>query len=347
MKSISRIFIFILVLSMMLSLIGCNAEKASTTSGEAEDEKTKSEERIILKFGAVNNTTHPCVVALNDVFKPKVEEYTQGKVEVQIFDNSQLGGERDMMEQLQLGTLNMSYISPVLGAVEPKINMLDLPFLFQDERHVDKVIDGPIGEKILTDLPGKGLRSFGYFENGFRVVTNSKRPINTLADIKGLKIRTPEAPISVAIFNALGANVTPMSFSDLYSALQQRVVDGQENAYNTVASSSFFEVQKYMAETYHMWGCFAILASEKWWQTLSPDVQEAITKAAKEASVYQRKVFREESEKSKQQCLEKGMELTKPDLTEFIKAVQPVYDNLYKDYPEFKVIVDEILSLKE
>lgn len=335
------------LLLLLLAVAGCRGSGTGNGSTSQQPASQSSQQKITLKFGAVNNTTHPCVVALNEVFKPRVEELTAGRVEVQVFDNSQLGGERDMMEQLQLGTLQMSYISPVLGAIEPKINILDLPYLFKDENHVDQVLDGPIGEKLLADLPSKGLRSLGYFENGFRVITNSKRPINKLSDLKGLKIRTPEAPISVAIFKALGANVTPMAFNELYSALQQGVVDGQENAYNTVASSSFFEVQKYVAETNHMWGNFAILASEKWWQGLPKDIQDAIAKAAKEASVYQRKVFREQTEKSKQLCLDKGMQLTKPDPAEFIQAVQPVYQDFLKQHPDYKSIVDEILSLKK
>lgn len=343
MNHIKQFLVTLLILLIILTTVGCGGGK-DTSNGQAT---AGSDKKIVLKFGSVNNATHPGVIALNDVFKPRVEELSNGKVEVQIFDNSQLGGERDMMEQLQLGTLQMAYISPVLGAIEPKINILDLPYLFQDNDHVDKVLDGPIGEALLEDLPSKGLRALGYFENGFRVVTNSKKPINNLADLKGLKIRTPEAPISVSIFKALGANATPLSFSELYSAMQQGVVDGQENAYNTVASSSYFEVQKYVAETNHMWGNFAILASEKWWQTLSPEVQEAIAQATKEASTYQRKVFREKTQESKQICIDKGMELTQPNPDEFIQAVQPVYQELYEEHPDYKEIVDQILSLKK
>lgn len=334
--------IAVTMLAVLLLVAGCGGGK---TPAEKESDG-KAAEKIILKFAAVNNKTHPAVVALNEVFKPRVEQLTGGRVEVQVFDSGQLGGERDVMEQLQLGTVQMSYISPVLGAIDPAINILDLPFLFKDEDHVDKVLDGLIGEKILAGLPSKGLRNIGWMENGFRVVTNSKRPINKLEDIKGLKIRTPEAPVSVAIFKALGANVTPLAFNELYSALSQGVVDGQENAYNTVATSSFFEVQKYVAQTNHMWGSFAILVSEKWWQKQPGDIKEAIIQATKETSKHQRKIFREQTNKNKQMLIDKGMQVTYPDLTEFIQAVQPVYDEMFKQYPNFKPIVDEILSLK-
>lgn len=301
--------------------------------------------KIILKFSAGNSATNPSVIALNEKFKPMLEELTNGRVEVQIFDNSQLGGERDQMEQMQSGVLQMAYISPVLGSIYPKMNILDLPFLFRDEAHVDKVLDGPLGEEILKDLPSVGLIPLGYFENGFRVTTTSKRAVNTLEDMKGLKIRTPQAPLSVSIFNALGANPTPMSFTELYSALQQGVVDGQENSYNTWVSSRFFEVQKYVAETNHMWGSFAILASASWWKRLDQDIKDAIIKTCKESSKYQRQVFRSQSADSKKMAMDNGMQVTTPDLAPFRKALRPVYDEFYKQYPDYKELVEKILAL--
>lgn len=302
--------------------------------------------QVTIRFGGVHNSTYPCIRAINEKFTPVVTELSKGNIKVQVFDNSQLGGERDLMEQLQAGILQMAYISPVLGAIDPAINILDLPFLFRNEAHVDAVVDGQIGKDLLKDLPAKGLKPLGYFENGFRMITNSKRPINTLADLKGMKIRTPEAPISVAILGALGANVTPLSFAELYSALQQGVVDGQENAYNTLPAQRFYEVQKYLAETGHMWGCFVILASNKWWNSLDADSKAAIEKAAAEASIYQRKIFREQTAESKKICIDNGMQITTPDLTEFHEAVKPVYDNFLKEYPQYEEVVARIREMK-
>ena len=301
--------------------------------------------KTVLKFSAGNSSTNPSVIALNEKFKPMLEEITKGTVEVQIFDNSQLGGERDQMEQLQSGVLQMAYISPVLGSIYPKMNIMDLPFLFRDEAHVDAVIDGPLGEEILKDLPSVGLIPLGYFENGFRVTTTSRKAINSLDDMKGLKIRTPQAPLSVAIFNALGANSTPMSFTELYSAMQQGVVDGQENSYNTWVSSRFFEVQKFVAETNHMWGSFAILASASWWKRLDQETRDAVIKTCKETSKYQREVFRNQTAGSKKQATDSGMQVTTPELADFRKALQPVYDDFYKQHPDFKELVEKILAL--
>lgn len=329
---------------IMVFAVACSKNVEPQAAAAAAE--TKAAPKIVLKFGGVNNSTHPAIRAMNEVFKPRVEELTGGRVEVQVFDNAQLGGERDMMEQLQAGVLQMAYISPIFATVDPAINVMDLPFLFANAEHVDKVIDGGIGMDLLKDLPAKGLVPLAYYENGFRVVTNSRKPIVSLTDLKGMKIRTPEAPISVAIFSALGANVTPLSFGELYSALQQQVVDGQENAYNTVASSRFFEVQKYVTETNHMWGSYVVMASSKWWNTIDKEAQEAIRTAALESSKYQRELFRSQTADSKNMCIEGGMEVSVPKIDEFRAAVSTVYDDFYKQYPQYKQIVEQIQMLR-
>lgn len=334
-----------LVAITMLFAVSCS-KNVESQSGVAAAVETKAAPKIVLRFGGVNNSAHPAIRAMNEVFKPRVEELTKGRVEVQIFDNAQLGGERDMMEQLQAGVLHMAYISPIFATVDPAINVMDLPFLFADAEHVDKVIDGGIGMDLLKDLPAKGLVPLAYYENGFRIVTNSRKPIVSLTDLRGMKIRTPEAPISVAIFSALGANVTPLSFGELYSALQQKVVDGQENAYNTVASSRFFEVQKYVTETNHMWGAYVVMASGKWWNTIDKEAQEAIRTAALESSKYQRELFRSQTADSKKMCIEGGMEVSMPRIDEFRAAVSTVYDDFYKQYPQYKQIVEQIQTLR-
>jgi len=335
------LFVAFLVIIMVFAVSCSKNEEPQAAAAE-----TKVAPKIVLKFGGVNDSTHPAIRAMNEVFKPRVEELTGGRVEVQVFDNAQLGGERDMMEQLQAGVLHMAYISPIFATVDPAINVMDLPFLFGNAEHVDKVIDGGIGMDLLKDLPAKGLVPLAYYENGFRVVTNSRKPIVSLTDLKGMKIRTPEAPISVAIFSALGANVTPLSFGELYSALQQKVVDGQENAYNTVASSRFFEVQKYVTETNHMWGAYVVMASGKWWNTIDKEAQEAIRTAALESSKYQRELFRSQTADSKNLCIEGGMEVSIPKIDEFRVAVSKVYDDFYKQYPQYKQIVEQIQMLR-
>jgi len=338
------------VLSIAL-LAGCGS-KPPANSPAAQPQQSSNQttpapaagsgDAIVIKFAGANPDSHPSARAIVEKFKPLVEEKSGGKIKVEVFNNAQLGGERDVLEQLQLGQIEMSFLSPVLGNVEPKINALDLPYLFKDYEHLDSILDGELGKEILKDLPEKGLRGFAYMENGFRQITNSVKPINSIDDLKGLKIRVPEAPLSIANLEALGANVVTVAFPEVYPALQQGTVDGQENAYPTITSSKFYEVQKYVAETNHMWGAHVILASEKWFSGLSPEFQKIIEEAANETSKYNRQIFREGQEKDKQALIDKGMTLTTPDLEPFRKAVEPVYEKFFKDNPDLEDLVNRI-----
>ncbi|GIP34328.1 TRAP transporter substrate-binding protein [Paenibacillus sp. J2TS4] len=326
-----------LVCSILIIVTGCGSNTSAAGKGTGS-----SGEVMTLKFSAINNAKHPAVRAINEKFKVLVEEKSNGAIKVEVFDNGQLGGERDVIEHLQLGTVHMAYVSPVLGNIDPKINILDLPYLFKDYAHLDSVLDGPLGQEILSDLPSKKLHGFAYLENGFRQVTNGKREINTPEDLKGLKVRVPEAPISIANLQALGANVVTLSFNELYSGLQQQVVDGQENAYPTINSSKFYEVQKYVAETNHMWGSFIIVGSEKWFAKLPDDQKKIIEEAAFETSKYQREIFREEQEKDKQTLMDNGMKVTTPDLEPFRALSAPVYEDFYQKNPQLKDLVERI-----
>lgn len=303
--------------------------------------------KISLKFGSVSNTNHPVVRALNEVFKPRVEELSEGKIKVHIFDNASLGEEGQMLEQTQIGVVQMASISEVISTVFPKINILNLPYLFENDQQVDSVIDGEIGKKILQGLGEHKLIGLGYFENGFRVTSNSKKPINELSDLKGMKIRTPQSPAQISIFTAFEANVTPLSFAELFSALQQGVVDGQENGYNTIVTQSFYEVQPYIAETNHMWGSFVIIANLKWWNSLSPEYQTILQNAVTEASKYERELAREAVSVNKKACIDHGVAITSPNLDEFVKAVKPVYQDFYAKYPDYEPLVKEIIAAKK
>jgi len=339
-KMFKRVTALMLTATLATVVAGCGSSKTNGAGGASPD--AGSGDVTTIKFSAINNAKHPAVRALNEKFKVLVEEKSQGKMKVEVFDNAQLGGERDVIEHLQLGTVQMAYISPVLGNVDPKINILDLPYLFKDYAHLDSVLDGELGKEVLKDLPDKKLRGFAYLENGFRQVTNSKVEINSPKDLQGLKIRVPEAPISIANLKSLGANVVTMSFNELYSGLQQQVVDGQENAYPTINSSKFFEVQKYVAETNHMWGAFIIVGSEKWFSKLPDDQKKIIQEAADETSKYQRQIFREEVEKDKKTLIENGMKVTTPDLAPFRELSTPVYEDFYKKNPNLKELVQKI-----
>lgn len=304
-------------------------------------------EKATIKIGSVSSTNHPVVKSLNEVFKRRLEELSNGNINVQIFDNASLGEESAIMEQTQLGTIQMSSISEIISGIDPKINILNLPYLFENEAEADNVLDSEIGNEILSNLPQHKLVGLGVLENGFRVTTNSKKPIEKLADIKGLKIRTPRTEAQINIFNAFGANVAPLNFSELYSALQQKVVDGQENGYNTIVTQSFYEVQPYLAVTNHMYGTFIIVANNDWWTGLSQDTRDMIKTVIKETIEYERKLSRDMAEENKKVCIDHGVKISEPNLSEFAKAVEPVYENFYKQYPDYKQLVEKILKAKK
>lgn len=303
-------------------------------------------EKVTIKFASVSSTTHPVVVALNEVFKKEVEEKSGGNISVQIFDNGSLGEESAMMEQTQLGTIQMASVSEVISGIDPKINILNLPYIFENSQQVDAVIDSELKDELLSDLQKHKLIGLSIFENGFRVVTNSRKPVNSLADLNGMKIRTPKTDAQINIFNAFSANVAPLNFNELYGALQQKVVDGQENGYNTIVTQSFYEVQPYLAETNHMWGSFVIVANLEWWNKLSQESRDIIQEAIDNTSRYERELSRREAAKNKAVCEEHGVKITAPASCEFVKAVQPVYEDFYKNYPAFKPLVEKILEKK-
>ncbi len=299
-----------------------------------------------INIGGGHAPTSSLTECWNDVFIPRVKELSNGRVIVNHFENDQLGVEIDRIEQTLLGTIQITYVSEASASINPKMNILPMPFLFRDEAHYDAVLDGPLGAKIVEDFPEYGLRPLGFFENGYRVITNSKKPINSLDDLKGLKIRVSQSEVPIALFTALGANTVAMSFGELYSALQTGTVDGQENAYNTITTSKLYEVQKYFADTNHMMGTFCIVANETWWQSLPDDIKEAVQTAAAETSAYQRKIFRERAMKDRQVLLDSGMQATTPDIAPFVAAASGVYDNFYAKYPAYKALVEEIRQLK-
>src|SRR5258706_5106002 len=207
--------------------------------------------------------------------------------------------------------------------------VLDFPFAFANERVADKVLDGPFGKKLLDMLPPKGLVGLAFMEQGYRSISNSKRPVNKLEDIEVLKIRTIQNPLYVEMLNALGANAVPMAFTELYTALETRAVDGQENPYSTVEASKFYEVQKYFSNTRHIYNPQLLMVSKKFWDTLSADEKKVLQDSANETRDYQRKVAREMSDKSKAFLIKEGMQINDvaPQEIARMKAkVQPVVD---------------------
>jgi TRAP-type transport system periplasmic protein len=215
--------------------------------------------------------------------------------------------------------------------------VLDFPFLFNDEKEADAVVDGPIGKRFLERLPEKGLIGVAWLEHGFRNLTNSKRPVAKLEDIQGLKVRVQQNAVAIDAFNALGANAVPMPFPELYTALENKAVDAQENPFNSIEVAKFYEVQKYLSVTKHNYTPLILLVSKKFWDKLSADEQKVLQDSASEARLYQRKVNRELDEKSLQTLKAKGMEVnvvSPQEIARMREKVKPVVDKYTKEVGE-------------
>jgi TRAP-type transport system periplasmic protein len=287
-------------------------------------------EAASLRLGHVLPAAHNWHVAATG-FADEVKAATQGRVEIKVFPNSQLGSETAMIEGLQLGTVEMGLIGGAsFQNIEPKLGIEGLPYAWSDHQHAYRAFDGELGNRLFGLLEKKGVKGLAWWENGFRDITNSKRPIATPDDLKGLKLRVTPDKIRLDTFKALGALPVPMAFSELYSALQQGAVDGQENPLAIIYSSNFFEVQKFLSLTNHVWSSATLVIAKTAWDKLSPADQQAVQKAAFAWRDKQRKMVQESGEDFLAKLKAKGMQVNTPNNAAFVKAVQP----LWKQYED-------------
>ena len=282
-----------------------------------------------IKFPIVNQMDHPQGLGAKR-FADLVEAKSGGKMKVKVYPGGTLGGEQQVASAMQGGTVEASMMAPaqLVGMIKEFV-VLDFPFSFANEREADFVLDGPVGKKLMDKLPEKGLIGLGYMEQGYRSITNSKRPITKLEDIQGLKIRTILNPLYIDMLNALGANAVPMPFPELYTALESKAVDGQENPYATAEASKFYEVQKFFSNTRHIYNPQMMLVSKKFWDQLSADEKKILQDSSNEAAAYQRKIAREMSDKSRQALVKHGMQindLAPQELARMRDKVKPVID---------------------
>jgi tripartite ATP-independent transporter DctP family solute receptor len=289
-----------------------------------------AQQKLVLKATDVHPLGYPTVEAVVRLGK-KLEAATGGRLSIQMYPSMQLGGEKEMIEQAQVGALAMARISVgPMGPLVPELNVFNLPFMFRDDAHMEKVIDGPIGDELLkklSDHATAGLIGLCWMNAGTRNVYNSKKPVRSLDDLKGLKIRMMGNPVFVDTMNALGGNGVAMGFDQLVNAMQTGVVDGAENNYPSYATGQHFRYAKYYSLTGHLMIPEILVFSKRTWQTLPPDDQALITKLAKEAQQEERKLWYEMEKKSIQQIKEAGVDIIEiPDKKPFQDAVKPVWD---------------------
>ena len=290
--------------------------------------------------------THPYALGALK-FGELMKERTNGRIQVTVYSDSQLAkGEREMLEALQQGTIDI-YVGSTgpVGNFSPSMLIVDLPFLFRDFAHVDKVLDGPIGKQLLADVDKAGFKGLAFWENGFRHLTNNKVAGKTPEEAKGLKIRTMENKSHMLAFKTAGLNPTPMAFSELYSALQQGVIDGQENPVAVFYGSKLYETQKYFALTNHVYSPALFLVSMKKWNRIPKADQELIAKTVAEVTSYQRKVNRDEEERKLSEMATKGLVVVRDVNKEaWTKAMEPAYVEFAKQFGKDKI--DAIVNTK-
>lgn len=296
------------------------------TAGTAMGQDIKTHN---FKVAFVQNIDHPHGIGAKK-FAELLEQKSGGKMKAKAFGGGSLGGDAQVISSLQGGVVEMTLVSPgLLTGLIKEFSVFDLPFMFTNYREVDAVMDGPVGTRLLDKLKDKGLIGLGYWDHGFRNITNARRPINRMEDISGLKVRVIQIPIFIDTFSALGANPVPLPFPELYTALETGTVDGQENPFASIETSKFYEVQKYAATTGHVYNPLVAIFSRKIWDKLTEDERHIVQEAATEAGLYERKVSREANEKSMQTLRGEGMQITElspEEIDRMRQKVKPVTD---------------------
>jgi tripartite ATP-independent transporter DctP family solute receptor len=272
-----------------------------------------------IKFANQNAKGHPIIVGM-DRFGELVEKKSGGRMKVQVFPGGTLGSDQANVSALQGGTLEMAAMnSGIFASLVKEFAIYDFPFLFGTPHEADVVVDGPFGQNLHKKLEDKGLVGLAYYELGFRELTNSKRPIKTVDDIAGLKLRVIPNPINIDWVKALGANPTPLPFPELYSALEQGAVDGEENPVATIRGAKLYEVQKYMTLTNHQYNPQSVVVSRKFWESLSPADRKVLQEAATESAIYQRTQSRAQLQAGMEDLRKGGMQINELPPAEIAK----------------------------
>ena len=337
---------------MMLSLAACGGSQsgsASSSSGSssAASGSSGSAKAIPLKVATYYADSHPTSVALAEVFKPMVEEGTEGRYTVELYGNNALGGEAEFNEGVKMGTIEMCITGNIMGDQFPALYAADFPWLFDDVKQSSEISNNPdvlaLYQKAFDQC---GMTCLGLSINGNRCISNNVHPINKLADLQGIKLRLPEAAHYVANFKALGATTVTMGLSEVFTALQQHTIDGQENPPTTLLTNGWYEVQPYLAITNHQISMNFVNINTNFYNSMSDADKEALQKAVDAFVAKQLELYLAAMENDIAALKEKGVEVTYPDREEFKAAGSVVIDEYCEKYPEFKEAVELVRSLQ-
>lgn len=313
------------MLSRRLLITGSVLAMFAATGAHAQE--------FTLRAGHGAQSQHPTQFGLEH-FAGLVAERTNGAVRIDVYPNRQLGEEREMVEGLQLGTVDMAVVSTgPLGAFSPQINVLDMPFLFRDSAHAYAVFDGDVGQTLLGNFDAQGITGLGIWENGWRHLTINKE-VTVPADLQGVRLRTMENQVHMDAFAALGANPMPMVWGEVYTSLEQGVIDAQENPITVIYTNQLWEVQERVVLTQHVYGPHVFLASAMALDRLPDEYRDIITEAALEAARFQREKSAELEAEQREMLVSEGMEVVEIDITPFQEAMTPVYERYAAQFGE-------------
>lgn len=318
------------VCAMAFTLTACGG------GSDAEKDANAGGEPVVMKLATTVNEKDSFQIAA-EKFKEIVEEKTDGAYQIEIYPDNKLGDEATLLESMAAGELELGIVTsgPFIN-FSNDMGVLDMPFLFGSNEEAHKVLDGEVGQELLATLENSNLKGLAYAERGFRNLTNSVKPVTTVADMQGLKLRVMENEVYAKTFEALGANASPMAWTETLTALQNGAIEGQENPINVICSYTLWESnQKYATLTRHSYSTAIITMSLEKFNELPEDVQTIFKDAAQEAAVYERNWTAENEAAQLQEMKDNGMEVVEePDLDSFREAVQPVYD-AYPEYADY------------
>jgi tripartite ATP-independent transporter DctP family solute receptor len=288
-----------------------------------------SAQEIKAKLGTSLPDTHPQTIGARK-FAELADRKSNGRIKITVYSAAQLGSDQQMQAALRAGTQEFTVPSTAtLANLVKEFSVIGLPFSFASEKQADAVLDGPFGRSLLAKLPDVGLVGLAYWENGFRFLTNSRRPVVKVEDMAGLKVRTMQNNLYIDLFNGLGANAVPMPVNELFTALETKAVDAQENPYTVIYAQKFYDVQKYVSTTGHAYDALVLVASKKFWDTLSPADRDLLQAVANEATLFQRQTSRDLNGSLRGELVKQGMvinDVTDGERARMREKLKPVID---------------------
>lgn len=343
-----------LVISLLFSGCGANNNQSDVQQDnkkndqvEKNDQVSKenpkeSPEEVTIKIANYYAPDHPVNTILNEKFKPDVESQTNGKIKVEIYPNNQLGDEQEFVEGVQLGTVEMAMTGNMWENTVPQFRLMQMPYMFVNYEHANEVLNGSLGQDIYKYIEPLNVKVLASFPNGFRVVSNNKQAIESINDTNGIKLRVFQGKTIIDEMQALGFNTVVMAFSEIFTALQQGVVDGQDNPLATAYYAGWYDVQKYVAITNHMYSPGYIVVNNDIWSKLSQEEQDIITKVSQDTANEIMNAVKKQQEDIIEDIKSNGVVVTYPELGPFIEKVEPIVDEYVSEYPELKDIVQKI-----